>query len=84
MLLKPGEDFNCDRIVELALRQDVKPDGSLSMNPENYQLRDWEAGDQPNWEYKKKYRDFTPLINSDAFFADSNPIQRRKRLFEFD
>ena len=84
MLLKPGEEFNCDRIVEHALRQDVKPDGSISMNPEDYMYRDWEDGDQPNWEYKKKYRDFTPLINPQAFFADANPVQRRKQLFEYD
>ena len=44
------------------------------MNTEKYQLRDWEDGDQPNWEYKKKYRDYTPLINPDAYFAESNQI----------
>ena len=35
MLLKPGDEFTADRIIELALRQDVGPDPSLSMNKEN-------------------------------------------------
>jgi len=38
MLLKPGDEFTCDRVVELALRQDVQPDGSLSMNKRDYRL----------------------------------------------
>jgi len=54
------------------------------MNTENYTLRDWEDGQGPNWEYKKKYRDNTPLINPDAFFASHNETMRRKKLFDFD
>jgi len=41
MLLKPGDEFTADRVIELALRQDVTPDGSLSMNRADYKLRDW-------------------------------------------
>jgi ribosomal protein S18 len=84
MLLKPGEEFTADRIIELALRQDIGPDPSLSMNSERYQQRDWKDYDQPNWEYKKKYRDNTPLLKPDAYFADNNVIERRKTLFEYD
>ena len=40
MLLRPGDEFTCDRIVELALRQDVGPDASISMNREDYRFRD--------------------------------------------
>ena len=84
MLLKPGEEFTADRIIELALRQDIGPDPSMSMTAQKYSNRDWDDYDQPNWEYKKKYRDNTPLINEDAYFADHNVIQRRKTLFEYD
>ena len=83
MLLKPGDEFTADRVVELALRQDIAPDGSLSMNRENLKSEDW-SGDKPNWEYKKKYRDTTPVIRPEAYYSDFNQIQRRKRLFEFD
>jgi len=32
MLLKPGEEFTVERVIEKALRQDVGPDPSLAMN----------------------------------------------------
>jgi len=84
MLLMPGDEFTADRVIELALRQDMQPDGSMSMNKEDFRLRDWSQGDQPNWEYKKKYRDTTPIINPSSYFADHDQVQRRKKLFEFD
>lgn len=84
MLLKPGEEFSADRIIELALRQDVQPDGSIMMNRQNYKLRDWSKNEEPNWEYKKKYRDTTPIIGPDAYFAGNNVNQRRKQQFEFE
>jgi hypothetical protein len=77
MLLKPGEEFSADRVIELALRQDIGPDPSISMNAEKYTMRDWDDYDQPNWEYKKKYRDNTPLLNPNAYFADNEVTQRR-------
>lgn len=54
------------------------------MNREDIRYRDWDDYDQPNWEYKKKYRDNTPLINEGHFYADHDKIMRRKKLFEFD
>ena len=36
MLLKPGDAYTADRVIELALRQDIGPDPSLMMNRENY------------------------------------------------
>ena len=83
MLIKPGEEFSADRVIELALRQDVGPDGSMSMNRQNYKLAD-DRGQSPTWEYKKKYRDNSPILDASAYFADHNSTQRRKRLFEFD
>ena len=32
MLVKPGEEFTDERVIEKALRQDVGPDPSLAMN----------------------------------------------------
>ena len=34
------------------------------MNAERYKQRDWDDYDQPNWEYKKKYRDNTMKLLS--------------------
>ena len=84
MLLKPGEELTADRVIELALRQDVAPDDSISMNKQDYRLRDWDDGEGPNWEYKKKYRDRTPLIEPDAYFSGANVTERRQKLFEYD
>jgi ribosomal protein S18 len=84
MLLKPGDEFTADRIVELALRQDIGPDPSMSMNREDLQFRDWDDYDQPNWEYKKKYRDNTPIVSEHSYFADSDVVNRRRRHFEYD
>mgnify|MGYP006102341633 CR=1 FL=1 len=54
------------------------------MNSERYQQKDWNDYDQPNWEYKKKYRDNTPLLKPDSYFADNDVTERRKTLFEYD
>lgn len=84
MLLKPGEELTADRVIELALRQDVAPDDSLSMNKEDYRTRDWDSGEGPTREYKKKYRDLTPLIEPQAYFSGHNVVERRRKLFEYD
>ena len=55
----------------------------MAMPRENWQLYNDEE-QQPMWEYKKKYRDKTPLINSDAYYAGANATERRKRLFDFE
>ena len=39
---------------------------------------------QAPWEYKKKYRDTTPIIGPDAYNADHNRMERRKTYFEYD
>lgn len=73
MLLRPGEEFTADRVIELALRQDVGPDASVSMSPRDYQYRE-DSGTAPIWEYKKKYRDKTPVIGPEAYFAGHDVI----------
>uniref|UniRef100_A0A7S3MX36 Uncharacterized protein n=1 Tax=Strombidium inclinatum TaxID=197538 RepID=A0A7S3MX36_9SPIT len=84
MIVRPGEEFTADRVIELALRQDFGPDPSITMSQRNWQLDDKEDGEQPNWEYKKKYRDNTPILKPEAYYAGHNQVQRRKELFEFD
>jgi len=84
MILKPGDEFTADRVIELALRQDFGPDPSLTMSQRDWQYNNWDDTDQPNWEYKKKYRDTTPQVAPEAYYSEHNHINRRKQLFEFD
>ena len=32
MLIKPGQEFSVQTVIEMALRQDIGPDHSLGMN----------------------------------------------------
>ena len=84
MLIKPGEDFTADRVIEKALRQDVGPDPSLAMNKQKYKFAKDDSSLFPTWEYKKKYRDRDPVLNAEAYFYDHNMIERRTRQFDFD
>ena len=69
MLINPNEDFTADRVIEKALRQDVGVDNSLSNSQSNFQYKDVDDAMAPTWEYKKKYRDTTPLIDDESYFA---------------
>jgi hypothetical protein len=40
MLIKPGEEFSVERVLEKALRQDVGPDPTLAINKQNYKYKD--------------------------------------------
>jgi hypothetical protein len=84
MLIKPGEEFSMEKVIEKALRQDVGPDPTLAMNKENYKYVDNSNPSFPTWEYKKKYRDRDPVLNSEAYFYDYKMIERRQRQFNFD
>jgi ribosomal protein S18 len=84
MLLKPGEEFTADRVIELALRQDIGPDPSLTSNRVNYKHLDPNDPSQLPFEYKKKYRDTTPVVKPQDYFADHNRMERRKTFFEYD
>lgn len=72
MLIKPGEEFTVERVIEKALRQDVGPDPTLAMNPQAYKHVKEEEPAFPIWEYKKKYRDRDPVLNPEAYFYDYN------------
>lgn len=84
MLMKPGEEFSVERVIEKALRQDVGPDPTLAMNTQNYKYIDEKNPSFPIWEYKKKYRDRDPVLNAEAYFYDYKQIERRQRQFDFD
>ena len=38
----------------------------------------------PTWEYKKKYRDKTPLVKADSYFAGSNIVDKQNKLLEYE
>jgi hypothetical protein len=82
MLIKPSEQFSVERVLEKALRQDVGPDPTLAMNRANYKYDDDKLN--PNFEYKKKYRDKNPLLSEEAYFYDYKNMDRRERQFTFD
>ena len=84
MLIKPGEEFTVDRILEKALRQDIGPDPTSAMNVTDYKYIDEKNPAFPIWEYKKKYRDRDPVLSPEAYFYDYNQIERRQRQFDFD
>ena len=77
MLLKPGSDFTADRVIELALRQDVGPDPSIAMAKQNYKHIDPNDTLAPTNEYKKKYRDKDPLLAPEAYFAGHSFLSRQ-------
>jgi hypothetical protein len=79
MLIKPGEVFSLERVIEKALRQDIGPDPTLAINKENYKYDDPNNTMFPVWEYRKKYRDRDPVLNPEAYFYDYKLIERRQR-----
>ena len=77
MLIKPGEQFTVEAVIEKALRQDIGPDPTMAMNTTDYKYVDDNNPSFPTWEYKKKYRDRDPVISAEAYFYDYNQIERR-------
>ena len=79
MLTPAGAEFTADRIVELALRQDVGIDSSKMTARQNLKLVD-DSPMQPIWEYKKKYRDRDPILRSKDHFASHNFFENQERM----
>ncbi len=77
MLMKPGELFSVEAVIEKALRQDIGPDPTKAMNTTDYKYVDEKNPSFPIWEYKKKYRDRDPVISAESYFYDYNQIERR-------
>ena len=85
MLIGPNEEFSADRVIEKALRQDVGPDPSLSTRRDDFRYMDAEEDALgPTWEYKKKFRDRTPLYGPEAVYAGHNSLERGQRMLEFE
>ena len=84
MLIGPNEEFTVDRVLEKALRQDIGVDSSLSNVQSNYQFKDREDALAPTWEYKKKYRDKTPLVSAESYYAQGDIVKKQNRLLDFE
>lgn len=82
MLVKPGEVFSVETVVEKALRQDVGPDASLAENIIDYKYTTDDPPMGALWEYKKKYRDKNPDMIPDAYAYDYKMIERKERYYE--
>jgi len=48
----------------------------MSSFKNDYKYHGKEDALAPTWEYKKKYRDFTPTIKPDSYFAGGNIIDK--------
>jgi hypothetical protein len=46
------------------------------MNKKKFKFEDDSVS--PLWEYKKKYRDNDPLLNSESYFYDHRNYEKRK------
>ena len=84
MLIGPNEQFSADRIIEKALRQDVGIDKSMSNMQSNFQYKDRDDALAPTWEYKKKYRDTTPLIKADSYYAQGNLVDKQNKALDYE
>ena len=38
----------------------------------------------PTWEYKKKYRDTTPLVQADSYFANGNIVDKQNKQLDYE
>ena len=38
----------------------------------------------PTWEYKKKYRDKTPLVKADSYYAGGNIVEKQNQLLDYE
>ena len=84
MLISPNEEFTADRVLEKSLRQDVGVDSSLSGVQSNFQFKDIDDALAPTWEYKKKYRDNTPLTKADSYYANGNIVDKQNKKLEYE
>ena len=84
MLINPTEEFSVERVIEKAMRQDVGVDNSLSGVQSNFKTKDREDALAPTYEYRKKYRDTTPLIKADSYYAQGNIVYKQNKQLEFE
>ena len=84
MLIGPNEEFSADRILEKALRQDVGVDASASGIQDNFHYIDEDDALALTFEYRKKYREKTPLVQPDAYFSGGNIIDKQNKQLEYE
>lgn len=65
MLVKPGEPFTADIILDKALRQDLEPDPTMAKKNKEYQSirEDYD----PMRHYKQKFKDTYELVNEESY-----------------
>ena len=59
-------------------------DSSLSGIESNFQYRDKDDAMAPVWEYKKKYRETTPLVKADSYYAGGNIVDKQNKQLEYE
>lgn len=84
MLIGANEEFSADRVLEKALRQDVGIDSSLSNFKLKHQFHGIEDPTSITWEYKKKYRDTTPVVSAESYYSGGNIVERYDKQLEYE
>lgn len=83
MLIKPGEEFSVERVIEKALRQDIGPDPSKAALNHNFRYNNPEDNLFSIFEYKKKYRIKDPVLDAHDNFYKSDFLAKRLKEQEF-
>ena len=76
MLLKPGQIFSVESVIEIALRQDLGIDTSLVSNQKNFKLEKHNNLSQK--KYSLKFVDNNPLLDPEAYYDNLNMHKKRK------
>lgn len=69
MLLQPGEEFTSQKVIDLALKQDIGPDPALSRKKKHYLYEHEIDADTKLGFSKDKIRD-RAIFRSDNYFAE--------------
>lgn len=65
MLIKSGEVFTADAVIDKALRQDLEPDPTMS---KQYEYKNTIQGNyDPLKRYKQRYKDHFPTVNEETY-----------------
>ena len=81
MIIKPGEQFTAQRVIEKALNQDFGPDPALGMQRLNYKL---DSEIDPKQVNRRKYKDLDPELNPSAYYAREQNEMMKRRLIDFE
>ena len=81
MIIKPGEQFTAQRVIEKALSQDFGPDPALGMQRLNYKL---DSEIDPKQVNRRRVQDYDPELNPEAYYAKAQDELMRRRLIDFE